>query len=579
MAVVDVEEDDNEDLTAMQKRKAIVVKVFEVLPAAPTSGAPTGEDKTVDASVIAELMIEHNGPHKEQYLKWVDATAAEREDGDIKFDSWLVGVFKIEEDTSEKDLKLLTAEWYTILARKRRVLLLTQTFMKMDADCSGAVDLNEFAQLAEGTDDAALVASLFTVLDSQGNSDGKVDLDEWRDGMLKFGADLSDEQFEGEITKWMLLLTRNQRALWHRLFKRGHANKFVNTMRATGCTHLVLICHGAAGGKPKRVKKLSRPPSAAVEEPPTRLPPGATPIVPPLKLGRAEVVGEAEADPGLNTTGEAQCFGAKTYFGRLPIRKSCYLTSPSLSCRQTAVHIAELEDVSAGYDRDRCGSEPHAELMMVNRLHPAGVEPQCDELVRLKGNGPLRSFLAADGGEDAFGRYAELACESLLAVVRRDVKEKGSSIETRPLSARVRPGSAARSVMRMAQHGARSLERSFQASLSSRGRAPARVMPPNSPRGPPFPPVSPRGTACPALLQSPRNGQYVAMFGERVYLSAIAHALGCAAGAPLPVLDAMLDINLDEAEGILVPLYGGRHGSNIQHLMIGHPGAIRMPPY
>ena len=70
------------------------------------------------------------------------------------------------------DDELTVDEWMDVLERKRRATLLKQVFLKMDADCSGAVDLNEFAQLAEGTDDAALVASLFTDYDVDG--DGRI---------------------------------------------------------------------------------------------------------------------------------------------------------------------------------------------------------------------------------------------------------------------------------------------------------------------------------------------------------------------------------------------------------------------
>ena len=60
-----------------------------------------------------------------------------------------------------------------------------------------------------------------------------------------------------------------------------------------------------------------------------------------------------------------------------------------------------------------------------------------------------------------------------------------------------------------------------------------------------------------------RPRRYIGVFGHAVFLNAVAHALASATGAPPEVLDAMLECNLGEAEGLLVPLYGG---PVIQHL-------------
>jgi len=254
------------------------------------------------------------------------------------------------------------------------------------------------------------------------------------------------------------------------------------------------------------------------------------------------------------------------------VRKTCYISAPSLRTRQTCIHITGLEDVSAA--DAVVGMQEHPEMLLVNQLHPTGVDHTCDALVAQHGfDQPLRALLAAEGGEDAFGRYAEVACMALVAAVRSDAKARGASVEVRPGSARVRPGSATQSVLRMAQRGARSLHATLSPRMRPGMRPSPRILPPatRQPAAPvslggPYPPLSPRLTASPQLLQSPRGGQYVAIFGSRIFLNAIAHAIGCAAGAPLAVLDAMLDIQLEEAEAILVPLFGGVHATAIQHL-------------
>lgn len=236
-----VKNDIGEGLTGNMKRKAYVLSAWDKMPAAPTSMAQSGDQKLVDAKLIVDLLTAHNGKQLEEYLQWAKETAAEREDGTIKMDMWVLGVFKVERETRDEQLRVIAAEWRDILTRQRRTAQLTGTFRKMDADCSGAVDLGEFRHLAEGTEDNAVLPGIFVLLDQQGNSDGKVDLNEWVQGMLNFGADLSDAEFEAETAKWHRLLTKNQRSLWYRLFKRGHANEFVMTMRGLGATHLMLV--------------------------------------------------------------------------------------------------------------------------------------------------------------------------------------------------------------------------------------------------------------------------------------------------------------------------------------------------
>ncbi|KAL3906888.1 MAG: hypothetical protein SGPRY_010379 [Prymnesium sp.] len=53
------------------------------------------------------------------------------------------------------------------------------------------------------------------------------------------------------------------------------------------------------------------------------------------------------------------------------------------------------------------------------------------------------------------------------------------------------------------------------------------------------------------------KGTYVACFGHAVWLNALAYAVACAADCGREHLEQLLDMQLDEAEGLLVPLYGG----------------------
>jgi len=53
------------------------------------------------------------------------------------------------------------------------------------------------------------------------------------------------------------------------------------------------------------------------------------------------------------------------------------------------------------------------------------------------------------------------------------------------------------------------------------------------------------------------NGTYLAVFGHGVFLNAVAYAVATAAGCAESELEALLDMDPGEAEGVLVPLYGG----------------------
>lgn len=125
-------------------------------------------------------------------------------------------------------------------------------------------------------------------------------------------------------------------------------------------------------------------------------------------------------------------------------------------------------------------------LVVIESMHPHGHQPEAEELYAQKGCAPLRTYLDAEGGETAMGRYAEITCRELASRFRQSGK--------------------------------------------------------GQPRD---------------------HATYIAAFGQPVFINATAHAVACAAGAPVDVLDAMLDIDLSEAEGMLVPLFGG---PAIQHL-------------
>ena len=118
---------------------------------------------------------------------------------------------------------------------------------------------------------------------------------------------------------------------------------------------------------------------------------------------------------------------------------------------------------------------------MCEKLAPADRSTVAGELYLQKGPAPLSLLLDAEGGETAFGLYAEAACSELTETLRATSLDGGVARE---------------------------------------------------------------------------KDTYVTVFGHSGFLHAVAYAVATAAGILPEELDRMIDINLGEAEGILIPLYG-----------------------
>jgi len=136
---------------------------------------------------------------------------------------------------------------------------------------------------------------------------------------------------------------------------------------------------------------------------------------------------------------------------------------------------------------------------------------------------------------------------STIARVRPRSRAGPSTTDARPRSARSL--SKGFTPVFTAGHGARTLASRLPNMVSRPGGFTGGVLP--SPRIGPHP------------LQSPRGGTYIPIVGDAVFLTAVAHAVASAAGAPATTLERLLDFNLGEAEAILVPLFGG---PSVQHL-------------
>ena len=119
------------------------------------------------------------------------------------------------------------------------------------------------------------------------------------------------------------------------------------TMRGSGATHLMLVSQ-ANDKDCKRVKLTDNPAAAAAAEERLRAEIAAAAAVAAAAAAADPSLAAAmNVGPALSATGEAQCVGAKNaFFDKLPVRKTCYLSSPSLAARQTIIHMAVLEDLT-----------------------------------------------------------------------------------------------------------------------------------------------------------------------------------------------------------------------------------------
>ena len=370
---------------ATSKRKLLLRRVFARMD--------TDKSGSVSLEEFRQLADEDVGAsNSEAFYRWIE-NASGNGDGQLTVEEWVPFVLNVEEHTEDDEFQAMVDNWFDILAKKRRITLLRQVFQKMDADCTGDVDILEFKALAEGSDEDQFLPDVFNYLDGMGNADGLLTMNEWVDGMRELGESLTDEVFEAEVAKWQRMLSTNQRAIWRGCFARGHASSLVTALRAVGATHVLLVHHGAA---------------AAVEV-------AATGAPPPLGDWA-----DADAERRLTNQGAAQCMVARDeWFGRLPVC-DVLMASPSACVKQTAMQMAGRVSSSGVEDT----SKP---LVLIDSLHPHGVEPTAEELFAKKGFLPLIDYLEAEGGETAFGTYAEAVCCELAAKFRSHGKKRDTA--------------------------------------------------------------------------------------------------------------------------------------------------------
>ena len=485
--------------------------------------------------------------------------------GELTVDEWVPFVLDKEQHRTDDEFQAMVDEMLVRVASQKRETLLRQVFLKMDADSSGSVDKEEFENLKDGgPEDVIRLNRIYAYLDeANGDSDGELSIDEWVSGMKAMGEDMSDEEFEAEISKWLAALSKNQRAVWRGVFVKGYAHDFVMAARAAGCTHALFVQNAHAtvdgcgtededwahlatsienlkqtGGAHKRNddcalpgqtpdrQGLPRPASGSILRPISPNVKRASSAHPSSRMGVSKSTPALTADGYLATSpapawadpvddkaaapdvapdlmlthrGTAQCMIARLMWYKRFPARTLMMCSPARCAKETALHYAGRAGGGVEAPKD-----PSKLLCVCDKLAPTAPSSLCAELIKTK--------------------------------TRQEEIDDGIFATAPPLK-----------VLLDAEGGESSLGLYAEA-------------------------------ACEELTDKLRGAEgylagkteskttYVPVFGHPGYIHAVAYAVAAAAGMGHADLDKLLLHGLNDAEALLVPLYGAEQGKMAVHL-------------
>jgi len=317
-----------------------------------------------------------SGEEPKGCFKWVTPDLLKKmdvnDDGQLGIDEWVHIILAAEEPSSDSEFEGAVSEWMEVVKKGRRITLLRLVFSRMDADQSGTVELDEMISLADGETEAAAVSDMLRMIDEvYGDKDGKISEDEWVRAMIDAYQGDDDAKLKAECDTLSEVLHKNQRSEWRKRYRNKDAANLVIGARAAGVTHFVLVRHGNAGQLPS------------------------------TKPGQPHGWGMDDRSRTLTNRGQAQCVAARAaWFSKCPARPTV-VCSPAERAEATAHFMANEEDTPREVP-------PKQPLLTIASLHPAGLEANiCEALFARFGYGPLRQYLDAEGGEMAFGRYAQ----------------------------------------------------------------------------------------------------------------------------------------------------------------------------
>jgi hypothetical protein len=429
-------------------------------------------------------------------------------------------------------------------------------------------DRAEFSNLQDGSpDDAARLMVVHAYLDAAyGDSDGDLTIEEWLGGMMRMAQEMDDDTFEAEISKWTRALASNQRAMWRDVHAKGHAHELVTAARASGATHVLLVQPAAHHALPTDTDAtdaddsdddenssewappaplpaqvvLGRPSSGGALAPlspskrinrPASAYPGyglaaskSTPALsPPPKAAAAPDSPERAHSPShgrpgaLTHRGTAQCMAVRRgWFARMPIRPML-LTSPARCARETALHVAgRLDEASALADESSPAGRRGGRA--ARTLHMDGVTPE---------KAPPLCVC-----ETLSPAAPPAACAELVRQ-KAQQREPGADAIAPPLRTLLNADGGEAAFGNYAANACAEIAAELR-----------RVTPPPGAKRP--------------------KETYVSIFGHAGYVHAIGHAIAAASGMEASHLDAMIDLDLRDVDGLLVPLYGA--GKTAIHL-------------
>ena len=456
-------------------------------------------------------------------------------DGELTVDEWVPFVLAQEAGRTEQRFDELVEAMAAKLARKRRETLLRAVFMRMDADSSGSVDRAEFEHLKDGSaDDEARLGIIIRSLKQQlGDSDGELTIDEWVRGMKTLAEELDDEAFDAEMAKWMAALAKNQRQMWRGVYASGRARQFVIAARASGATHALFIQPAHSEVVPLLELEAAVPlPSASVGRPTSAATMSVKPLGPkdvnraqsanpsglrpskstPLILAdSADVCVEPPPAPAaaplsrLTNRGTAQCMLARQrWFGRLPMRQVLFV-SPARTVKETALHMVGKLEAAAALEFSGGGGEEHPLLRVCEKL---GAQPTSSACATL------------------FAQKTQLQLE-------KEGPDGGIYASAPPLRALLDGEDGEREFGLYAEAACDELTTALRALKHT------------------------------AVGKRCGHATYLSVFGHAGYNHATAYAVATAAGMQAAQLDEMLNLELGDAEGVLVPLYGAGKGASV----------------
>lgn len=175
----------------LEMQPARLRKLTEIFKSMDTDG-----DGQVD---LAEFRSATSNPTMVKLFHYMDEMG--NSNGSLTLNEWISTMYTVgkslTEEAFDRDLASMHKPQNELVVglEPARLAKLKSTFMAMDMDGDGTVDLAEY----KASTSNPTMLKLFDLMDSGGNGNGELTLDEWLAVMSKVGKSMSDEQFEADL--------------------------------------------------------------------------------------------------------------------------------------------------------------------------------------------------------------------------------------------------------------------------------------------------------------------------------------------------------------------------------------------